>query len=251
MKGKIETIKGKKIEKDGSVYYLVKYHGYSDKRNTWEPFTKLCEMNPTVYKLLENFEEELNKKFKQDSNKILGGLTTITKMDETDIQLRTDKMNNFLHQNIDINKNKPFNNEMKGNFDINTSVNEMDIVENDYKKFNYQPKEIVDIIFDPIKKKPVLKVRWNELNTNGMETESEEDYNEIKTKYPLLLISYFEKNAKIIHQKSFEENEKVNICDMNLKDILDPLIDSKENEICFNFGKLGNWVNESHLQKNN
>jgi len=31
MKGEIEKIREKKFEKDGTVYYLVKYHGYSEK----------------------------------------------------------------------------------------------------------------------------------------------------------------------------------------------------------------------------
>ena len=30
MKGEIEQIREKKIEKDGTVYYLVKYHGYGE-----------------------------------------------------------------------------------------------------------------------------------------------------------------------------------------------------------------------------
>ena len=104
MKGEIEQIREKKIEKDGTVYYLVKYHGYGEKRNTWEPYTKLSEMNSTVNKLIENFEEELNKKFKSDSNKILGGLTTISKIDETDIQIYSNKKKNLIPQELTKNK---------------------------------------------------------------------------------------------------------------------------------------------------
>jgi len=54
MKGEIEEIREKKIEKDGTVYYLVKYYGYNEKRNTWEPYTKLSEMNISVNNLIEN-----------------------------------------------------------------------------------------------------------------------------------------------------------------------------------------------------
>ncbi len=225
MKGEIEQIREKKIEKDGTVYYLVKYHGYNEKRNTWEPYTKLCEMNLSVNKLIENFEEELNKKFKSDSNKMLGGLTTITKMDETDIQIRSNKKKNYLQQKtIELNRNKNYSvNEVKNsNNNINLSINNNDIIENDNKKFNFQPKEIVDILYDPIKNKPILKIKWNEINiVNGMEKETEEDYNDFKIKYPQLLISYFEKNIKVTHQKCLNgNNEQGNIIDKNLYDIL-------------------------------
>ena len=56
-------------------------------------------MNLSVYNLIEKFEEELNQKFKNDSNKFLGGLTTITKMDESDIQIRSNRKKYF-HQEI-------------------------------------------------------------------------------------------------------------------------------------------------------
>ena len=220
MKGEIELIKEKKIEKDGTVYYLVKYHGYSEKRNTWEPYTKLSDMNLSVNKLIENFEEELNKKFKSDSTKILGGMTTITKMDETDIQLRSNKKKAFLqNQNIELTKAKHFNYN-----NINLSVNNSEYM--DDKKYNYQPKEIIDILYDPIKNKAILKVKWNEINNgNGMEKETEEDYEEFKNKYPHLLISYFEKKIKITSQKCINgNNEQGNncsfSCDKNLSDLL-------------------------------
>ena len=158
MKGEIEKIREKKIEKDGTVYYLVKYHGYSEKRNTWEPYTKLSEMSLSVYKLIEKFEEELNQKFKNDSNKFLGGLTTITKMDESDIQIRSNRKKYF-HQG-DLNKNKfPINNELKNTFNKININNNSNIFENNSIRYNYQPKEIIDIIYDPIKNKAVLKIK--------------------------------------------------------------------------------------------
>ena len=220
MKGEIEKIREKKIEKDGTVYYLVKYHGYSEKRNTWEPYTKLSEMNLSVNKLIEKFEEELNQKFKNDSNKFLGGLTTITKMDESDIQIRSNRKKYF--QQGDLNKNKfPINPELKNtysNISININNNNFD---NSNIRYNYQPKEIVDIIYDPIKNKPVLKIKWNEINNaNGSEKETEEDYNEIKMRYPQILISFFEKRFKVTHQKATNSSEQDNNFEKNLCDIL-------------------------------
>ena len=105
MKGEIEEIREKKIEKDGTVYYLVKYYGYNEKRNTWEPYTKLSEMNISVNHLIEKFELKLNNKFKSDSNLILGGLTTITKIDESDLQALSNKKRNYNYsQGIEINR---------------------------------------------------------------------------------------------------------------------------------------------------
>ena len=48
-------------------------------------------------------------------------------------------------------------------------------------------------------------------NTNRSEKETEEDYNEIKLRYPQILISYFEYNFKIIHQKEINGNEQESI----------------------------------------
>ncbi len=57
-------------------------------------------------------------------------------------------------------------------------------------------------------------------NTNRSEKETEEDYNEIKLRYPQILISYFEKNFKIIHQKEINGNEQESNFEKNLCDIL-------------------------------
>ena len=225
MKGEIEQIREKKIEKDGTVYYLVKYHGYGEKRNTWEPYTKLSEMNSTVNKLIENFEEELNKKFKSDSNKILGGLTTITKIDETDIQLHSNKKKNLLPQELC--KNKYFINELNKNMniidinEINNNINNININPAELtKKYAYQPKDVVDILYDPVKNKPILKVKWNEINiANDMEKETEEDYNEFKNRFPMMLINFLEKKVKVVQQKCGNGNEQNTTCDKLLSEI--------------------------------
>ena len=226
MKGEIEQIREKKIEKDGTVYYLVKYHGYGEKRNTWEPYTKLSEMNSTVNKLIENFEEELNKKFKSDSNKILGGLTTISKIDETDIQIYSNKKKNLIPQ--ELSKSKHFMNEMNKGMnmvdlnDINNNINNINInnINEANKKYSYLPKDIIDILYDPIKNKAVLKVKWNEINSaNGMEKETEEDYNEFKNRFPMLVIYFLEKKVKVVQQKCINGSEQGNTCDKILREI--------------------------------
>ena len=237
MKGEIEQIREKKIEKDGTVYYLVKYHGYGEKRNTWEPYTKLCEMNMAVNKLIENFEEELNKKFKSDSNKILGGLTTITKIDETAIQIYANKKKNLIQQ--ELYKSKHFINDMNNNFmnkninmnipmnnidmsEINNNINNINIGNNiDNKKFNYQPKEVMDILYDPIKNKPIIKVKWNEINNaSEKEKETEEAYNDFKVKFPFVLINFLEKKVKVKQLKRENESEQENNCDKILSEII-------------------------------
>ena len=57
-------------------------------------------------------------------------------------------------------------------------------------------------------------------NTNGSEKETEEDYNQIKLRYPQILISYFEKNFKLTHQKGSNGIEQENFFEKSLCDIL-------------------------------
>ena len=178
-----------------------------------------------MFIVIENFEEELNKKFKSDSNKILGGLTTITKIDETDIQLHSNKKKNLLPQELC--KNKYFINELNKNMniidinEINNNINNININPAELtKKYAYQPKDVVDILYDPVKNKPILKVKWNEINiANDMEKETEEDYNEFKNRFPMMLINFLEKKVKVVQQKCGNGNEQNTTCDKLLSEI--------------------------------
>lgn len=212
MKGEIERIKEKKIEKDGTVYYLVKYHGYNDKRNTWEPYTKLRDMNLTVNKLIETFEEQLNNKFKLNSNRMLGGLTTITKVDESDIPTYrshkkklyfpndNNKFKGYSNQNLNNGiSNGMFTNEIMNNNSINSSS-------------LFHPKEITEIRYDPENNKPILKVKWISTEQgNKEEKETEENYINFKIKYPNLLLSFLETKVNINTNSHCIENSDFNI----------------------------------------
>ena len=170
-------------------------------------------MNISVNNLIEKFELKLNNKFKSDSNLILGGLTTITKIDESDLQALSNKRKNYNYsQGIEINRKN--NEEFKSNYinnNLNVLMNSNNLTEND-KRSGYQIKEIEDILFDSNRNKVIVKVKWNEINNiNGIEKETEEDYNNIKNLYPNLLINYFEKKVVISNKKFMNEIEERNI----------------------------------------
>ena len=222
MKGEIERIREKKIEKDGTVYYLVKYHGYSEKRNTWEPYTKLRDMmTKSVNDLIEQFEEELNKKYKENSRINLGGLTTITKKDETDVP-NYKKKYFFTDMRYDTKFRSPDNKVNNGSINSNDDIYSL-----------YQPKEIIDMRYDKESSKMLLKVKWIPININNSNNlvvrETEENYNDFKVKYPHLLFSYLEKKVSANNIKGYEEEENenegeiinnANIADKSLYDIV-------------------------------
>lgn len=88
---KIEKILDKKINNDCSISYLIKWVGYSDELNSWEPYEKLTSSLP----LIQDFEFQFN--FIQKHN-------CINKL-----------KNNQINGNNNDNKSKPATKKKKGN----------------------------------------------------------------------------------------------------------------------------------------
>ena len=98
----VEKVKGKKIVK-GKIMYYVKWKGFPENENTWEPINNF--QDPKPYKDYENMLNKKNKKKNKKITKSLKNETSTESLVDFDIDIDNDNDNENLG---DENKIKPY-----------------------------------------------------------------------------------------------------------------------------------------------
>ena len=226
----VEEIKKRKF-RNGRKYYFVKWKGYSNKWDTWEPEENFSQSQDLIreydLKISHRKRKLLDENFKTKNN-IIVAKTRIQTIDPHESKVHTNKISENAPKNVSskkINKNfkktrsevkilgknpkeeeKPKTEkpkvieERKENLDIKKTIKVQEEIKGNFEIAT--PKKIINHIMLDAKKntkedilqKMSLEVEWEEKFTKDLKkiVPSYQNIEKIKEKCPLLLLQYYE-----------------------------------------------------------
>ena len=177
----VEAIRKKRIDKKGKPFYLIKWEGYPESQNTWEPPENLVTIQP----LVDAFEESLKSKPTQKSNKYINKKRKSNQHkeeeeeseEESNSSDRSEKENNENNEKYNQNYNKKaINNEEDKELFLKIDPNIIEVI---------TVKKINGIYFATINVKKDNKTVQECISTE-----------ELKKINPLVLIDFYESKIR-------------------------------------------------------